>query len=257
MPVELAQKPRRASYPSLNGQVAYVTGGATGIGAAIVEALVRQGCRVMFNDVDRGAAGLLCQSLVGCAEFVPVDARDAPALQASVSAWAEAEGRLDVLVNNVADDTRHRAEEMSPAHWQRCLAVNLDAAFFASRGALPALCIAGGSIINLSSINALRAPPDMPGYVTAKAGLLGLTRALARDYGRHRVRVNAVLPGWVATDRQLALWLTPEAEAAHESGKALPGRIHADDIADAVLFLASNASSCVSGQALVVDGGYL
>ena len=246
-----------AQYPDLNGKSVYVTGGATGIGAAIVSALAGQGARVHFIDIDAEAAEKHAETLNadtdGNITFEICDARDSGALQKSIRNFSSS-SKLDALVNNVADDTRHDFAEVTPESWRSCLAVNLDSAFFAAQAAAKELRH-GGVIINMSSINALFGPTGMPGYVSAKAGLLGLTKALANELGKHNIRVNAVLPGWVATDRQLALWLTPEAEAEWEKLTALSGRITPDDIANCVLFLVSDASRMITGQQFIIRAG--
>ncbi len=240
----------RASYPSLAGRHVFITGGATGIGAEMVRAFAAQGARVGFIDLD-AVAGAALASATGT-HFTRVDATDVAALQQAIIAA----GRIDVLVNNVANDTRHDPLGVSEADWRRCMAVNLDAAFFAAQAAIPPMqAHGGGAIINFSSINALLGPEGMPGYVTAKAGLLGLTKALARQYGAQRIRVNTILPGWVVTERQLAHWLTPEAEAEWARLTALKDRILPADVASLALFLAADDSAMISGQQFIIDAG--
>ncbi len=244
-----------ARYPSLAGRAVFITGGASGIGAALVEAFHDQGARVAFIDRDQVAGAALAARLPG-AWFETVDVRDADALTASVVAAAGAVGPIRVLINNVADDTRHVALDTGAAAWRDRLAVNLDPAFLASRAVQPGMVAAGGgSIINLASINALLGPPDMAAYVAAKAAILGLTKALAREWGAAGIRVNAISPGWVVTERQLALWLTPQAEADWAKLTALPGRILPDDVARLALFLAADDSAMITGQNLVIDAG--
>jgi D-xylose 1-dehydrogenase len=199
-----------AVYPSLAGRSVFITGGATGIGEALVRAFVAQRARVHFIDVQDGAGQALAAELGPLARYSHVDVTDVATLQRVIAA----EESLDILINNVANDTRHHPDEVTPEFWRNCMAVNLDSTFFAAQAAIQTMKAAGGgAIINFSSINALLGPEDMPGYVSAKAGLLGLTKALARQYGRDHIRVNAILPGWVVTERQLDKWLTPEAEA--------------------------------------------
>jgi NAD(P)-dependent dehydrogenase (short-subunit alcohol dehydrogenase family) len=161
-----------------------------------------------------------------------------------------------VLVNNVANDTRHAAAETDAQAWRAHLAVNLDPAFLAARAVQPGMKAAGGGVIlNLSSINALLGPAGMPAYVAAKGAVNALTKALAREWGPDNIRVNAISPGWVVTERQLALWLTPEAEAAWMEQVALKARIQPSDIADLALFLASDQARRITGQNHVIDGG--
>ena len=247
-----------ARYPSLAGRPVMITGGASGIGAAMVEAFAEQGARVGCIDIDEAAAARLCERLGDGVElwFRRLDVTDVPALKRAVVDFAEAVGGLGVLINNVANDTRHEPLQVTEEHWRACLAVNLDAAFFASQVAVSIMREAGGgSIVNLSSINALLGPGQMPGYVTAKAGLLGLTKALARDFGADSIRVNSILPGWVVTDRQLDNWLTPEAEAEWMQQVALDRRILPRDVANLALFLAADDSALITNQHFVIDGG--
>jgi len=244
-----------AVYPSLKGRGVFVTGGATGIGAALVEAFHAQSARVGFIDIDEAAGSALCERLPGV-WFAPFDVRDAEALAASVRRAGDALGSLAVLVNNVADDTRHQAAAMTSQAWRAALAVNLDPAFIAATAAYPMMQAAGrGAIINLGSINALLGPPDMAAYVAAKGAVAALTKALAREWGPDGVRVNAIAPGWVVTPRQLELWLTPEAEARWMEQVALKRRILPQDVARLALFLAADDSAMITGQTLVIDGG--
>ncbi|MEL7537717.1 MAG: SDR family oxidoreductase [Pseudomonadota bacterium] len=247
-------------YPSLRDCPVFVTGGATGIGAAIVAAFARQHARVGFLDIDAAAAASLIEGLVEDnlppPWFREVDVTDVAALSNALESFATEVAATTVLVNNVADDTRHKPQDVTPEFWRRCLAVNLDAAYFASQAVFSAMAVARqGVILNLSSINALLGPVDMPGYVTAKAGLIGMTKALAREYGPSGVRVNGILPGWVATDRQLERWLTPEAEAEWMQHVALQTRIQAADVANLALFLAADDSAMITGQNIAIDGG--
>ncbi len=243
-----------ATYPSLAGRTVFITGGASGIGACLVDQFHAQGSKVGF--VDRQAeAGEALAARLG-AWFRPCDVTDAAALQRVIGAAAAALGPITVLINNVADDTRHAAVTTTPEAWRRSLAVNLDPAFIASAAVQPMMQAAGGgSIINISSINALTGPANMPAYVAAKGAINALTKGLAREWGADRIRVNALSPGWVITPRQLELWLTPEAEAAWAEQVALQDRILPADIARAALFLASDDSAMMTGQNLVVDAG--
>ena len=250
----------RASYPSLIGRTVFITGGASGIGACMVRQFAEQGARVGLIDIDEQAAR---DVLDGVRErgfdppwFRRVDVRDVGLLKAAIVDFAEGHGGLSVLVNNVADDSRHSLLEVTEESWRDGLSINLDSAFFASQTAIPIMQGAGqGSIINFSSINALIGPTQMPGYVSAKSALLGLTKALARHYGSDGIRVNAILPGWVATERQLASWLTEEAEREWMKDVALKRRILPEDVANLALFLASEDSSMITNQFFVIDGG--
>ena len=247
-------------YPSLAGKTVFITGGATGIGAGLVRAFADQGARVAFIDRDEVSGETLAESIAENNEltswFRPVDVADVSALQSAVRDVASEFGPIAVLVNNVGNDTRMNPDDIDEKSWRGSLAVNLDATFFATQAVVPSMRDGGGgSIINMSSINALLGPAMMPAYVTAKAGLVGMTKSLARDYGGDRIRVNAILPGWVVTERQLELWLTPEAEAEWSKLVALKDRLMPEDIAGLALYLASDDSRMLTGQAIAVDGG--
>lgn len=245
-------KDQRAIYPGLSGRKVFVTGGATGIGAAIVEAFSAQGATVGFVDIDE-PSGIELAGRLG-AWFQVQDVTESVGLCHAVETFGA--GELHVLVNNVANDTRQAFEDVTPEDWRRTLAVNLDPVAVATRAALPALKAAGSaSIINMSSINALLGPAELPAYNAAKAGIVGLTKSLARAYGAYRIRANAVLPGWVETDRQKELHLTPEKRVAWLEQCALKDSIMPDHIADMVLFLASDAAERITAQSFIVDGG--
>ena len=244
-----------AQYPSLAGRGIFITGGATGIGAALVRAFIKQNAQVTFVDLQHEAGAALVAELDDRVTFHRLDITDTDALQQAVTE-ANERTKLGVLINNAANDTRHAPSDMTPSQWRDCLAINLDAAFFAAQSAEPILAgNGGGSIINLSSINAVLGPSNMPGYVSAKAGLIGMTKALAKDYGADMVRVNAISPGWVVTQRQLATWLTQQEEADWMKQVALPKRLMPEDVASLALFLAADDSSMITGQNFTIDGG--
>ena len=249
-----------ANYPSLKGRCVLITGGATGIGAAMVEAFALQGAVVAFVDLDGDSADALCSKVkdqTGTSLwFQQIDVTDVSALQNSIRQAVKELGPLQALINNAANDNRHSPSDVTADSWRDCMAINLDAAFFAAQvGAELMAKESGGSIINFSSINALLGPANMPGYVTAKAGLVGMTKALARDYGDSEVRVNAILPGWVVTERQLDTWLTPEAEADWMKQVALKKRLQPSEVANLALFLAADDSRMITGQSFTIDGG--
>ena len=244
-----------ARFPSLAGRVVFITGGASGIGASFVEQFHGQGARVAFVDRQAEAGAALAARLPGV-WFGALDVTDAGALTEAIAAAAGALGPVTVLINNVADDTRHAASDMSAKAWRAALAVNLDPVFVAATAVhLMMRAAGGGAIINVSSINALLGPAGMAAYVAAKGAINSLTKGLAREWGADGIRVNALSPGWVVTERQLELWLTPEAEAEWARQVALPGRLMADDIARAALFLAADDSRMMTGQNLVIDAG--
>lgn len=245
-------------FRDLAGASVFLTGGGSGIGAALTDGFLAQGAQVAF--VQRSDASAFVSDMAekhGRAPlFVPCDLADIDALRAAMAQAAEAHGPVSVLVNNAANDSRHRLDDTSVAAWDAGQAVNLRPHFFTAQAAAPGMRAAGGgSIINFSSISYMMGNAGYPGYATAKAAITGLTRALARELGPDRIRVNALMPGWVLTDRQRTLWATPEDLAAHLDRQCLKEHLVAEDIVDATLFLASRASRMMTGQALVVDGG--
>jgi NAD(P)-dependent dehydrogenase (short-subunit alcohol dehydrogenase family) len=247
-----------ASYPSLKGRTVFVTGGASGIGAEFVAQFHAQGAKVAFVDLQEDEGKALAGRLADRAWFRRCDVTDAGALQAAIRDAGEALGPITVLINNVANDTRHKAAETSVEAWRKGLAVNLDPAFVAATAVYPMMKAAGGgSIVNVSSINAIWGPADMATYVAAKGAINSLSKGLAREWGPDRIRVNALSPGWVITERQLELWLTPEAEADWSKLVALKDRLMPADIARAALFLASDDSAMMTGQNMIVDAGRL
>lgn len=246
-----------ASYPSLQGRLVIVTGGASGIGAELVKAFHQQGCRVAFLDIDRNAAVKLQEELPSSnIDFLAVDVREVDSLRAGIRAIVDSHGPVNVLVNNVGWDERRGWREVTPEFWDECQAVNLRAHFFASQEVAESMAEAGGgSIINLGSNSWMVGVTGMPAYLTAKAGIVGLTRALARELGPVDIRVNAVIPGWVMTERQLEKWLTPEKEKELLESQCLRRTLQPSDVAQTALFLASDDSRMITNQCLVVDGG--
>jgi NAD(P)-dependent dehydrogenase (short-subunit alcohol dehydrogenase family) len=251
-----------AIYPSLRGQVAFVSGGATGLGAEFVAQLAAQGVRVSFIDVQDEAAHTLADEVAGRAHPRPLyqhcDVRDIVALQAAVAATGGRLGPVTVLVNNAANDERHSVETLRVAQWDDRLNVNLRHHFFATQAAAPMMRAAGrGSVINLGSISAHIDLMDLPVYVTAKAGIEGLTRTLARELGPAGIRINCVLPGWIMTERQLKHWVNPEAEASIARNQCLPQKLYPADVARLVLWLAAEDSRGCTAQMWIVDGGWM
>lgn len=245
---------RFARYPSLEGRTVLVTGGASGIGAQIVRRFAEQRARVAFLDFD-AAAGEATAAATG-ATFLPCDLRDIAALREAVAEAGRRLGDITVLVNNAARDDRHSLESVEPDYWDERMATNLRHQFFCAQAVVPMMRRAGGgSIVNLGSVSWVKATGGMPAYTTAKSAIRGLTRGLARDLGPDRIRVNEVVPGWVYTERQIALWVTPEAEARSQAQQCLKGRLQPDDIARMVLWLAADDSAMVTAQAFAVDGG--
>ena len=247
-------------YNNLKDQSIFITGGATGIGAAMVKAFAYQKANVSFIDIDDIAAQALLDSMPDDIRthvyFQHVDVTNVEALQMAVRIAGEATSGIDVLINNVANDMRHRPQDISEHDWQQCMQINLDPAFFASQAAAQFMKPKkSGAIINLSSINAILGPRNMVGYTTAKAGLIGMTKSLAKDLGKFNIRVNAVLPGWVATEKQLASYLTENEEQKWMDAMAIKKRIDPMEVAKLALFLASSDSAMITGQSITIDGG--
>ena len=244
-----------ATYPSLQGRVAFVSGGASGLGAEFVRQLARQGARVAFVDIDAEhgteVESDVARDSAGEAMFMSCDVRDIPALREAIRRAAATFGPIRVLVNNAADDRRHRLEDVDVASWDDSLAVNVRHHFFAAQAVAPAKRDSGGgSIINLGSISAHIDLLDLPGYITAKAGIEGLTHTLARELGPWGIRVNCLIPGWIMTERQLAEWVTPEAEASIDRNQCLPRKLYPEDVARMVLWLAADDSRSCTRPAL-------
>lgn len=249
-----------AIYPSLRGKRVLITGGGSGIGAGMVEAFVQQGARVHFLDVAVQDSEELVVSL-STAEVPPrfqrCDLTDLDAVKSTINGIIAAEGGIDVLVNNAANDDRHKVEEVTPAYWDNRMAVNLRHLFFAAQAVAPSMkANGGGAIINLGSISWHLALPDITLYQTAKAAIEGMTRALARDLGEDNIRVTCVVPGGVKTPRQMRLWHNPEEEARMLGLQCLKQRVEPRDIAAMVLFLASDDARLCTAHNYFVDAGW-
>jgi NAD(P)-dependent dehydrogenase (short-subunit alcohol dehydrogenase family) len=251
-----------ATYSSLAGRIVVVTGGATGIGEAIVEAFAAQRAKVVFLDIQDAAAGQLIGRLVSSGYPAPTyyrcDLADIEALRQAIIQVLESFGTVDILVNNAANDTRHSIEEVTSSSWDRSMAVNLKPQFFMAQAVIPAMKKAKrGSIINMSSISWMIPSVGMPVYVTAKAGIVGLTRTLAHELGVDNIRVNCVLPGAILTERQKLLWFTPAYEAEVLGSQAIKRMIYPEEVARLVLFLAADDSGAITNQSFVIDGGWV
>jgi NAD(P)-dependent dehydrogenase (short-subunit alcohol dehydrogenase family) len=249
-----------ATYPSLAERVVFVTGGASGIGAEIVRAFVGQGSCVAFVGVQRDAAHELMDGLRAAAHaplFLPCDLTDIAALQDAIAETRERLGPIAILVNNAGNDDRHNVEDVTPDYWDRVQAINIRPQFFAAQAVLPHMReIGSGSIINLSSIAWRGGGPTMAAYTSAKAAVLGLTNSLARAVGADNIRVNAIEPGAVITDRQRRLWFTePGSVEAVVQKQAIPKILLADEIARMALFLAADDSRMITKQSITVDAG--
>lgn len=245
---------KRAIYPSLRGKRVLVTGGGSGIGAGIVEAFVRQGSDVTFFDICEEQSRSLANE--HGARFETVDLLDIADTQSAIAALVEQGGGFDILVNNAANDDRHKVEEVTEDYWDNRLNVNLKHQFFCAQSVVPGMrSKGGGAIINIGSISWHLALADLVLYQTCKAAIEGLTRALARDLGVDGIRVSCVVPGNVRTSRQLK-WYSPEAEAEIVDAQCLKGRLLPEDVAAMVLFLASDDARLVTGHEHFVDAGW-
>jgi D-xylose 1-dehydrogenase len=251
-----------AHYPSLRGRRVLITGGATGIGASLVKQFAKQGSRVAFFDIQNSPAGELVESIA--AEGLPrpmylhCDLTNLNAMKTVVNDVLAKFDGLDVLVNNAANDQRHKIDEVTPEFWDQSMALNLRPHFFMAQAVLPSMRKAGGgSIINMSSIGWIIPSTGMPVYVAAKAAIVGLTRTLAHELGADNIRVNAVLPGAIATERQKQLWYTPEYLSNIQRNQALKRQIEPDEVARLVLFLAADDSSAITNQSYIIDAGWV
>ena len=248
-----------AIYPSLRGKRVIVSGGGSGIGEGIVEGFVRQGAAVAFVDVQTEASAALVARLNDAPIaplFLDCDITDVADYGAKIERIIARLGGCDVLINNAANDDRHKIEDVTPAYWDERMAVNLKHQFFAAKAVIPAMrAVGGGSIVNLGSISWHLGLADLTLYQTAKAAIEGLTRSLARELGRDRIRVNTIIPGNVQTPRQMR-WYTPEGEAEIVAAQCLDGRIQPADIASMALFLASDDARFCTAHHYWVDAGW-
>ncbi|MCX7304042.1 MAG: SDR family NAD(P)-dependent oxidoreductase [Hyphomicrobiales bacterium] len=251
-----------ARFPDLENASVLITGGGSGIGAALTEGFALQGAKVAFLDIAEAPSKLLVERLSKAVTHAPVfikaDLSDIDALRAAIGSAAAAHGPITVLINNAAFDERHDIAEVTPDYWDQNQAINLRPHFFTAQAVADGMIKAGGgSIINFTSTSFLINHPEMPSYTAAKAGIVGLTKGLAGRLGPHRIRVNAIAPGWVMTERQRKLWVTREALSAHVAKQCIHDVMQPDDIVGTCLFLASDASRMLTAQTLIVDGGFL
>jgi NAD(P)-dependent dehydrogenase (short-subunit alcohol dehydrogenase family) len=250
-----------AIYPDLEGKCVLVTGGGSGIGEAIVRRFADQKCKVAFIDIAREASEALASELSAKGHqvrFEHTDLRDIAALRAAVERIGAAFGPVAVLINNAAHDERHPTPDVTPEFWDDRIAVNLKHQFFAAQAVLPGMQAARqGAIVNFGSISWMIGQGGMAAYTASKSAVLGLTRSLARDYGPYNIRVNAIAPGWIMTQRQIDKWLTPEALKELELRQCLKRKIMPDEVARFTVFLASDEASACTNQQYVVDGGWV
>lgn len=248
--------PDFAIYPSLKGKTVFITGGASGIGEELVRAFAAQGARTGFVDFNRQAGEALAAATDGEVAFEYCDLREIDQLKSAFSALAEKLGAATVLLNNAARDDRHNWQDVTPEYWDERMATNLRHMFFAIQTVAPGMIAAGGgSIINMGSNSWWEAGGGMPAYTTAKSAVHGLTRTMARDLGDHNIRVNAVVPGWIMTERQKDLWVTPEAIEKHRQRQCLPDLIEPVYLARMALFLASDDSAMCTASNFMVEAG--
>jgi D-xylose 1-dehydrogenase len=246
-----------AIYPSLANQTVVITGGGSGIGAEMVRSFVRQSARVFFLDIAEAESRALVDKLDGAPTFVKCDLTDIDALKGALAGVEAKAGPVATLVNNAANDDRHRLEDVTEAYWDERIAVNLRHYFFAAQAVAPGMKKArNGAIVNLGSVSWHLALPDLALYETAKAGIEGMTRALARELGEFEIRVSCVIPGAVRTPRQMALWHTPDEEAKIVGQQCIKARVEPTDIAAMVLFLASADARYCTNHSYWVDAGY-
>ncbi|MGB3899729.1 MAG: SDR family oxidoreductase [Mesorhizobium sp.] len=251
-----------ARFADLEGASVLITGGGSGIGARLTEGFARQGAQVAFIDIAERASQALCEEIDATTGnrplYLKADLTDIGALRSAVDKAAAAHGPVTVLVNNAARDDRHAAEDLTPEAWDANLSINLRPHFFTIQAVVEGMRKAGGgSIVNFTSTSFMLNIGDMPAYTAAKAGIIGLTKGLAGRYGKDGIRVNAVAPGWVITERQRDLWVTQDKLDAHIARQAIPKMMVADDMVGPCLFLASDASAMLTAQTLIVDGGLL
>jgi NAD(P)-dependent dehydrogenase (short-subunit alcohol dehydrogenase family) len=247
-----------AIYPDLAGKTVIVTGGGSGIGESITRGFARQGSRVGFIDMAEEPSRALAAELGDGVVYERADLTDVDALRRAIEAIRAALGPVDVLVNNAANDLRHRTEEVTSEFFDRMIAINLKQQFFCAQAVLPDMrAKRAGAIINFGSISWMQSKGGMAVYTAAKSAVLGLTRSLARDFGPDNIRVNAIAPGWIMTKKQIETWLTPEGEAEMMAGQCLKRRLMPDEVARFTVFLASDEASACTAQHYIVDGGWV
>jgi NAD(P)-dependent dehydrogenase (short-subunit alcohol dehydrogenase family) len=251
-----------AVYPSLRDRTVFVTGGGSGIGESLVEHFCAQGAKVAFVDIAEAPSRALVERIAAKGDpkplFLPCDLKRIDDLRGCIETARKALGPIRVLLNNAGNDDRHATADVTVEYWDDRIAVNLRHQFFAAQAVRPQMRDAGGgSIVNFGSITWLVGDGDCPAYVTSKAAVTGMTRALAREFGPERIRVNCMLPGWVMTERQVKLWLNAEGEKQIDDRQCLKDRLYPADIARMALFLAADDSRMCSSQNFIVDGGWV
>lgn len=250
-----------AAYPSLKNKVVFITGGGSGIGACLVEAFARQGAKVAFVDIARTVSEALVDRLRRDVPepplFLPCDITDIEALRHAIGTARDRLGNIGILLNNAANDERHATPDVTVDYWDNRIAVNQRHQFFAAQAVIPQMqALGGGSIINFGSVSWMLKQGGMAAYTMGKASIQGLTRSLARDFGRDNIRVNTLVPGWILTERQVELWLDEESDKGRRAGQCLDIRLQPSHVAAMALFLAADDSSGCTAQDFIVDAGW-
>ena len=250
-----------AVYPSLKGRTVLVTGGGSGIGESIVRRFAAQGAKVGFIDIKEKESKAVAAAIKRKRQTVHyeiADLTDIEALRAAVRSIRKVLGPITILVNNAAHDERHTLEEVTPEYFDNRIHVNLRHQFFCIQEVVPDMKKAGGgAIINMGSGSWMVSFSGLPVYTAAKAGVLGMTRGLAKMLGPFNIRVNSIAPGWILTERQRTLWYTPEAGEQLMKDQALKRNLGPDDMARVVLFYASDESDSITNQSIVADAGWV
>lgn len=250
-----------ATYPSLKNKTVLVTGGGTGIGEAIVTRFAEQGAKVGFLDIAKDESTALADRLTQAGhtvEFGECDITDTDALRSAIAGMRKSLGPITILINNAAHDQRHRFEDITPEFFDERIAVNIKQQFFATQAVIGDMQSAGGGVvINMGSVSWMKGQGGMACYTAAKSAVIGFTRSIARDYGADNIRALSVVPGWIMTDRQRELWLTPEGEEELMQSQCIKRRLLPDDIARPVLFFASDEAAGCTNQSYVIDGGWI
>jgi NAD(P)-dependent dehydrogenase (short-subunit alcohol dehydrogenase family) len=249
-----------ARYPSLDGMPVVISGGASGIGETIVREFAAQGSKVGFVDIQKERGDKLQDELIAAGhtvQFKACDITDVGAYQSVIRGFEDKHGAAMALVNNAANDTRQSWNEVTEDSWNKAIAVNLRHQFFAAQAVIPGMIKAEkGSIINFGSISWMILVGNLAAYTASKAGAHGMARSLAGDLGKHSVRVNTLVPGWVMTERQLSHWVGEEENKLIDASQPLKGRVLPGDIARMTMFLAADDSQMITGQEFLVDGGW-
>ena len=252
----------QVKYFDLKNKRVFITGGGSGIGASIVEHFCEQECEVYFIDINEEASNKLvleCKNKrLTIPNFIKCDLLNIKQLQNTISKIISEEGPIEILINNAANDERHKIEDVTEEFWNDRMNINLRHYFFTVQSVREAMIKNNsGVIVNVGSASWMIGQGGMAAYTAAKSGVVGLTRSFARDLGEYNIRVNSVVPGWTMTERQLEKWLTPESEVEMMKKQCIKKRLMPSDIAKAVLFLSSNQSSGCTNQSYVVDNGWL